>query len=205
MKMIHAYREQYAEIIQHKTAEIFELAVLNEKQDINAFSNAFANSVVANAFESMDPIYILGRSSNELIASIMNKPPVDIYSASFASPEYWVGWVLGYAQTTLKKSFKTLIKVFPCSELINCYFPYHEMDITQIIDVFKEKLSKYSSLKERRERIGLSQNDLSLLADVPVRTIRAYEQNKLDIKKAQADTVLALAKALRCTVDYLIN
>ena len=202
--MIHAYREQYAEIIQHKTAEIFELAVLNEKLNIDNFANKFVNSVVATAFESMDPIYILGRSSNELIASIMDKPPVDIYSAAFASPEYWVGWVLGYAQTSLKKSFKTLIKIFPCSELINYYFPYHEMDIGQIIDVFKGKLSKYSPLKERREAMGLSQDDLSLLSDVPVRTIRAYEQNKLDIKKAQADTVSALAKALRCSIDYLI-
>ncbi len=202
--MIHAYREQYAEIIQHKTAEIFELAVLNEKLNIDNFANKFVNSVVATAFESMDPIYILGRSSNELIASIMDKPPVDIYSAAFASPEYWVGWVLGYAQTSLKKSFKTLIKIFPCSELISYYFPYHEMDIGQIIDVFKEKLSKYSPLKERREAMGLSQDDLSLLSDVPVRTIRAYEQNKLDIKKAQADTVSVLAKALRCSIDYLI-
>ena len=184
--MIHAYREQYAEIIQHKTAEMFELAVLNEKLSIDAFAESFASSVVASAFESMDPIYILGRSSNELIASIMNKPPVDIYIAAYASPEYWVGWVLGYAQTTLKKSFKTLIKVFPCSELLNYYFPYHEMDI------------------ERREAVGLSQNDLSLLTDIPVRTIRAYEQNKLDIKKAQADTVVELARALSCSIDYLI-
>lgn len=204
MKMIHAYREQYAEIIQHKTAEMFELAVLNEKLDIDAFAESFANSVVANAFETMDPIYILGKSSNELIASIMDKPPVDIYIAAYASPEYWVGWVLGYAQTALKKSFNTLIKVFPCSELLNHYFPYHEMDINQILDVFKEKLAKYSPLKERREAIGLSQSDLSLLSDVPVRTIRAYEQNKLDIKKAQADTVVELARALSCSVDYLI-
>lgn len=204
MNMIHAYREQYAEIIQHKTAEMFELAVLNEKLDIDAFAESFANSIVANAFETMDPIYILGRSSNELIASILNKTPVDIYTAAYASPEYWVGWVLGYAQTTLKKSFKTLIKVFPCNELLEHYFPYHEMDINQILDVFKERLAKYSPLKERREAIGLSQSDLSLLADVPVRTIRAYEQNKLDIKKAQADTVVELARALSCSVDYLI-
>lgn len=202
--MIHAYREQYAEIIQHKTAEMFELAVLNEKLNIDSFAESFANSVVASAFESMDPIYILGRSSNELIASIMDKPPVDIYTAAYASPEYWVGLVLGYTQTTLKKSFKTLIKVFPCSELLNYYFPYHEMDIKQILDVFKDKLSKYSPLKERREAVGLSQSDLSLLTDIPVRTIRAYEQNKLDIKKAQADTVVELARALSCTVNYLI-
>ena len=87
---------------------------------------------------------------------------------------------------------------------MNYYFPYHEMDIKQILDVFIDKLSKYSPLKERREAIGLSQNDLSLLTDIPVRTIRAYEQNKLDIKKAQADTVVELARALSCSVNYLI-
>lgn len=202
--MIHAYKEQYAEIVQLKTAEMFELAVLNEKLDIDDFANLFASSLIGKAFERMDPVYLLGKSSNELIAQIINKPPVDIYIAQFASPEYWVGWVLGYAQVTLKKSYKTLIKVFPSSELLKCYFPYHEMDIAHIVDVFKEKLSRYSALKEAREKIGISQSDLSLMADVSIRTIRAYEQNKLDIKKAQADTVLALARVLGCSIEYLL-
>lgn len=202
--MIYAYKEQYAEVIQVKVAEMFELATLNEKIPIDDFSHLFANSRVAEAFEQMDTIYVLGRSSNELIADIINKPPVDIYIAEYASPAYWVGWVLGYAQTNLKKTYKTLIKVFTCSELINYYFPYHEMDITQIIDVFKDRLADYSALKEIREKIGLSQDDLSLIADVPVRTIRAYEQNKLDIRKAQVDTIMSLARALNCSIDYLI-
>lgn len=201
---MHAYRDDYSEIIQHKTAEMFEIGIIHEGLTIDDFANRFVSSRIAMAFEDMDPILILGKSSNELIAIMMGKEPKSYDIPSFASPEYWVGWALGYAQTSLKKSFKTLIKIFPCSELINYYFPFHEMDIGQIIDVFKEKLSKYSPLKERREAMGLSQDDLSLLSDVPVRTIRAYEQNKLDIKKAQADTVSALAKALRCSIDYLI-
>lgn len=202
--MIHAYREQYGEIIQIKVAEMFELAVLNEKTNIDNFASLFVDSPICNAFETMDPVFILGKSSNELISIILNKPPVDVYVAQYASPEYWVGWVLGYVQVNLKKSYKTLVKVFPCSELLNYYFPYHEMDINQIMDVFKERLSKYSALKEAREKVGFSQGDLSLMADVPVRTIRAYEQNKLDIRKAQADTVSALARALGCSIDSLI-
>lgn len=202
--MIHAYREQYGEIIQTKVAEMFELAVLNEKTNIDDFANLFVDSPVCNAFETMDPVFILGKSSNELISIILNKPPVDVYVSQYASPEYWVGWVLGYVQVNLKKSYKTLVKVFPCSELLNYYFPYHEMDINQIMDVFKERLSKYSALKEAREKVGFSQGDLSLMADVPIRTIRAYEQNKLDIRKAQADTVSALARALGCSIDSLI-
>lgn len=202
--MIHVYKEQYAEVVQVKVAEMFELAVINEKIAIDTFADLFANSEIGEAFMAMDPIYVLGKSSNELISLIINKPPVDIYIAAYASPEFWVGWVLGYAQTTLRKSYKTLIKVFPCSELINYYFPYHEMDINHIIDVFKERLQKYSPLKEIREKIGLSQDDLSIMTDIPVRTIRAYEQNKLDIRKAQADTVYILAKTLKCSIDYLM-
>ena len=202
--MIHAYREQYAEIIQLKVAEMFELGVLKEKIDINKFADAFASSRVADAFEMMDPIFVLGKSSNELIGIILDLPPVDIYVADFASPEYWAGWVLGYAQTFFKKSFRTLLKVFPASELLNYYFPYHEMDIRHIIDVFKDRFKKYNPLKEYRKATRLSQDDLSLLTDIPTRTIRAYEQGKLDLAKAQADTVLTLAKTLGCSYEDLI-
>ena len=78
------------------------------------------------------------------------------------------------------------------------------MDINQILEVFKQKIQKYSPLKEARERIKMSQQELSLLTDIPVRTIRAYEQNKLDISKAQVNTVSVLSRALRCSVEHLI-
>lgn len=202
--MIHAYREQYAEIIQLKVAEMFELGVLKEKIDINKFADAFASSRVADAFEMMDPIFVLGKSSNELIGIILDLPPVNIYVADFASPEYWAGWVLGYAQTFFKKSFRTLLRVFPAGELLEHYFPFHEMDIRHIIDVYNDRFKKYNPLKEYRKATRLSQDDLSLLTDIPTRTIRAYEQGKLDLAKAQADTVLILAKTLGCSYEDLI-
>lgn len=202
--MIHVYKDEYHNVINVKTAELFELAVLKERIEIDAFAEMFSYSPIGDAFDRLDPVYVLGKSCNELIALILDRPPVDIYIADFASPEYWVGWILGHAHHEFKKSFKTLIKVFPCSELINYYFPYHEMDIKQILDVFSERLNKYSSLKEQRNRIGISQDELSLISGVPVRTIRAYEQNKLDIAKGQVNTISALAMALGCTTDYLI-
>ena len=86
--MIHAYKEQYRDIIQVKVAEMFELAVLNEKINIDAFADCFANSFISEAFEAKDPVFVLGKSSNELLALIINKPPVDVYTAQYASPEY---------------------------------------------------------------------------------------------------------------------
>ena len=78
------------------------------------------------------------------------------------------------------------------------------MDIRHIIDVYKDRFKKYNPLKEYRKVTKLSQDDLSLLTDIPARTIRAYEQGKLDLAKAQADTVLILAKTLGCSYEDLI-
>ena len=51
-------------------------------------------------------------------------------------------------------------------------------------------------------RIGTLEMDAN--SSVPIRNIRAYEQGKLNIAKAQADTVFALARALSCKVEDLI-
>ena len=202
--MSSSYKEEFASIIQNKVAEMFELAVYAKNMSGSAFAELFANSEVGKAFETMDPIFALGKSSIELLSIILNEPPFEIFVNEAASPEYWAGWIYAYAQVNLKKSYRTLFIAFPYDELLLNYFPYHEMDINHIINIFKKRLTKYSSLKEARTRIGLSRHDLSLLSDVSESTIKSYESNKRDIRKAQADTVLALARALRVTVDYLI-
>ncbi len=52
----------------------------------------------------------------------------------------------------------------------------------------------------RIEPIGLAGQ-----ADVPVRTIQQYEQRQKDINKAQAETLLRLARALNCNVEDLME
>ena len=203
MSMIEAYKEDYGRIAQVKMAEMFELAALKEKIKIDDFIEMFIDSPICRAFETLDPIYLLGKSSNELIAMIINKPPVDIYVAEYASPEFWTGYVLAYAQVTLNKSYRTLVKAFPCSEILIHYFPYHEMDNRHILDVFKEKLQKNNPLRTLRLERKLSQSDLALLSNVNIRSIKGYEQGTLDISKAQVDTVFALARVLGCSLEKL--
>ena len=60
-----------------------------------------------------------------------------------------------------------------CLTLLKLYFPYHEMDETAVIIIFKEKILKKSIVKELRELNQLSQNDLSILSGVSIRSIRA--------------------------------
>lgn len=62
-----------------------------------------------------------------------------------------------------------------------------------------------NKLKEIRTQQGLSQSLLSKEANVSLKTLQAYEQGDRDIKKAQAETVYKLAKALNCRMEELID
>lgn len=60
-------------------------------------------------------------------------------------------------------------------------------------------------LKTIRENKGISQKKLADLSGVNIQMIQHYEQGVRDINKAQAITVLKLAKALECNMEDLVN
>lgn len=60
-------------------------------------------------------------------------------------------------------------------------------------------------LKEIRESKGITQKALAEMSGVNPRTVQNFEQGKSDINKAAAIKVYALAKALNCAVEDLIE
>ncbi|MBR0164306.1 MAG: helix-turn-helix transcriptional regulator [Lachnospiraceae bacterium] len=59
--------------------------------------------------------------------------------------------------------------------------------------------------QRRRSEGGISQGQLALLSGVPVRSIQQYEQRAKDINRAGADTLRALARALLCRMEDLME
>ena len=49
---------------------MFELATLEEKIEIDDFSSIFIASNVSKAIEKADPVYVLGKSANELLSHL---------------------------------------------------------------------------------------------------------------------------------------
>ena len=60
-------------------------------------------------------------------------------------------------------------------------------------------------LKEIRESKGITQKALAEMSGVNQRTVQNFEQGKNDIRQAAVIKVYALAKALDCTVEDLIE
>ncbi|MFT8710097.1 MAG: helix-turn-helix transcriptional regulator [Sporolactobacillus sp.] len=67
-----------------------------------------------------------------------------------------------------------------------------------------KKTGPITALAIQRKRQNINQQQLADKSGVSVVTIRAYEQEQRDIKKAAADTLLKLADALHCTIKDLI-
>lgn len=202
--MIHPYDDFYLSILQNKLAELVELALVYEKIDVDDFQNLFINSIISSAFEKNYMNYSLGKSSCELLAIILNKDPKEYDVSPLATPEYWAGYVLCYIAWYFNISFKYIFNKVSLKELLMNYFPYHEMDIMHIVDFFKKRLNIPSKLKIMREKKGLSQSQLAMITNIPLRTIKSYEQKTVDIAKAQVETVYNLARELGCKIEDLI-
>ena len=113
--------------------------------------------------------------------------------------------MLAYAQWHFNKPYAAIIAAIPCSTILGHYFPYHEMDIMHSMDLIAKYLKPICPLKGIRKKRKLSQTQLANLSNVPLRTIKAYEQGTVDIAKAQAETLYSLAQTLHCTIEELIQ
>lgn len=62
-----------------------------------------------------------------------------------------------------------------------------------------------TKLQTIRKSSGLSQSQLADLSGVNLRSLQYYEQGAKDLNKAAAETVFALARALGCTMEALLD
>lgn len=203
--MIHAYNKLYLDTVMHNLAALFDLAINIENIDSDTFADMFSKSIIARGIEEKTPDILAGKSATEMLMIILNKNVENTEISSNKTPQYWAGWILAYAQWYLNKSFKDILNVTPFSTLISLYYPYHEANEMKVIEIIQKLFPKTSSLKEMRRKRKLTQEQLSLLSGVNIRSIKSYEQKENDILKAQVETILMLAEALDCSIEELIK
>jgi len=128
----------------------------------------------------------------------------------FTGREYWAGWILAYYQWHSGLKFSDMTKNgLSLSEVLSLYI-LHEADQSKFVDTANEiisrhKLEKPSNLTTIRKARGFTQGQLSQQSGVTLRMIQLYEQRQNDINKAQAGTLLSLAKALGCEMQDLME
>ena len=130
----------------------------------------------------------------------------DSYITNIGSIEYWAGWIMGYYQWYCGDSFSIINeRGLAINDVIDAYI-LHEADISKFVIWADKRCSERDAnqLRRLRKYWNLSQRELSERSGVSLRMIQLYEQGQNDIKKAQANQVLALAKALGTDVETLL-
>lgn len=211
--MIHAYDKIYLENARTNLAVMTDFAVNELGYGIDHFYDLFIASGTAGRFERGDYSLITGMSGVELAYHVLEEYGIEeerktpLYPEE-RSPEYWMGWALGYYQWETSLGFREIFGAICAGRIVQMYVPFHEMDIRQFCDrmnaIYRE-INPDTALKKKRQQAGLSQSELALLAGIPVRTLQQYEQRQKNINHANAESLFALSKVLCCRMEDLIE
>jgi len=209
-----AYDETYLAEAMGNLAECVDYAVNACKIEADRFAERFIASGRAQNWEMGNPAVLVGRSGTELARDTLEKTgmnaaffPHPVTSLETRSPEYWGGWVLAFYQWRSGRTFQTIQKNLPLSQIIRKYYPMHEAPEDKFAD-FADGLfcsNGATHLHTLRRQAGKSQHQLAVCTGVNIRSIQQYEQRVKDINHASGETLFALAKALNCSMEDLLE
>ena len=210
---IYAYGETYLPQARETMGAMLDYVVWDCKVDIDRFFDLFLVSGLADRFGRGDPTVVAGKSGPEIAWDVFAatgfsderlKPRYNMNR----SREYWTGWILAHYQWHTAMSFGEIVRYIPPSRVMTLYSPYHERDprafVERADEIYLEAKSE-TNLKMRREARRMSQSALSAASGVPLRTLQQYEQRQKDIRKANVDYALSLARVLGCRVEDIID
>ena len=211
--MIHAYREIYLSNAQSVLGDAFDYAVNVCKIPGNDFVNLFVVSSISKRMERGEPALLSGKSGIEIAIDVLYETTGKQYETEREdhinlSVEYWIGWAVAYYQWYSSRRYSDIFKVFSFEDLQNMYYPLHEADVMKFVDIADRKIGEYfkdTNLKRIRTAYGYSQAELARQSGVSLRSIQMYEQRRKDVNKASVETIYALAKALGCEIEDLME
>lgn len=175
--------------------------------------NMFIISGKADLFGTGDPALVTGMSGEELAVSLIRESGLirEIPPSSFRAErtkEYWCGWILAYLQWETAWSFRWICSSCPAEEILALYPILHEASEQKASSVLRNRIEnarKQTQLQRMRLYAGMTQAALAQKAEVSLRSIQMYEQQRKDINKAQAETLFRLAGVLGCREKDLLE
>lgn len=210
---MHAYPETLLPDARSLLADAVDYAVIDSGVPIDDFLAFLASSDLAKRIERGDRSVIQGISGIELAQRVLSdKTGMSDFRVAEArysrSVPYWVGWILATYQWISNREFREILSALPGSTIEKMYGVYHEAPEERFVAVAEEILREHlpeTRLKRIRTAYGCSQSRLAEMSGVGIRSIQMYEQRKKNINKAEAESVLRLARALGCEMEDLIE
>lgn len=210
---MHAYNEMYLGDAMRNLGEAFDYAVNACHLGADDFFSLFVATGFADSFGHGSPKLVAGLSGTELVMETVTKAGLVIswpepQTEYGCSPEYWCGWILAYYQWKTGRSFRSIHESISMQDIVKLYPILHEAAEDKFVDTANSIIarnSKVSRLQRQRKTCGYSQRELAEKSGVNLRTLQQYELRTKDIGEASVRTVMALASALGCQIEALLE
>lgn len=207
----NAYSELFVNDAMETLGEAFEYAINNLKIRGQEFLDLFSLGRIGEAFSKGEIRYIMGMSGIELANTALKEYSIVIEKKDYDlsinyPPEYWCGWILAYYQWYSGKTFSQIQRKISFQNLMNLYGVLHEADVSKAVQVLNRFFEDESTnLAKARVEAGLSQSELAKASGVSLRSIQMYEQKNSNINNAQYNRLCAIAKALNCKIEDIVE
>ncbi len=210
---MRAYDESYLNDAMDTLGEALDYAVADCGQSADEFFSWFILSGTARHFGRGNPKYLAGMSGVELARDVRfrvlgtrdNPAPTQSLDRT---PEFWAGWFLAYYQWYRAIGFEDMARAGLTPSLLMDRFILHEADISKSVVLADRLVSDTldpTPLARLRQERGFTQRELAEAAEVSLRMVQLYEQRQNDLAKASAAVVRRLARAIRCTMEALLE
>jgi DNA-binding transcriptional regulator YiaG len=211
--MMNVYDSSYLAAAMANLGEMTDYAVNACGMNLDAFWDLFLITGYADRFGAGVPAIIVGRSGTELACEVMDKAGISrefpLPQTEYAySREYWCGWIMAYYQWRTGRTFRKIRRYLSMEEVCALYPTLHEASEEKFVDTVDHMIARKqlpTCLKELRTAAGYSQRQLSEKSGATLRSIQQYEQRKKNINHAAAESLLAIAQVLGCSVSDLME
>ncbi len=223
-----AYAETYLMDAMENLGEMSDFAVHTFGLDLDEYWGMFIASGYAAECGEGSPRVVAGMSGSEIAVRVGERAGISLPECarlpvgdvargleSEGSPldfglscEYWCGWIMAYYQWRSARSFKNIWRLLGMGDVLRMYPTFHEESEERFAEAADEMIGRRrtaSRLRAQRSLVGLSQSQLARASGVGIRAIQQYEQGAKDIGKASFDKIAALARALHCCPEDLMD
>ena len=211
---MHPYNALYLRDAMNVLGEFFQYGVCDYGSDGPELAELFCVNPLSTRFGHGEARLVAGMSGAELLFELdrllgtkaNTYPEPSVWPGR--TPEYWLGWTAAYVQWHLDLSFAELFDTVPYEEFLALYHPWHEASEQRFSALVAERIQRSglpTQLARLRRSCRLTQEELAACSGVSLSSLRMYEQRHKDINKAQAATLLRLARALHCTMEDLLE
>ena len=214
------YAETYLPDAMENLGEMAHFATLLPQVGLETLWQGFIVSGYARLFGEGSPQVVAGMSGADLALRVCDASGISLADGEVRqvlddtslcaglSAEYWCGWSLAYYQWTSGRTFADIWNAVPTAAVLRMYPTFHEQSEDRFAEAMEDLVARARTatrLQVQRKRAGLSQSQLARLSGVGLRAIQQYEQRAKDVNRASAASVMALARALFCNPEDILE